>query len=331
MSCFCLFGKKKSSTDSIAQAPPVSAATNAPVAQNHGAVKELVEDSSAVRTETESSENVQLSPDMREYKDMALVGGESPPRTDNDNIGLSNVSAQIHEPVPDWVQRESKPAAFGAGRGAEDTGVVVGEIGSMNHGTGGFQTRATPRTVFRQAEPHSGRAARDAASIPVSKRPPRPPPTGGDGDITGENVCDWMQYEHGKTSYGAADRRGRGVGEEVMVRDSDTRCAPGADVLVSERWLHVPYFKPFTGVRGKLTRRGVNGATWYAAFPGCPEQAFSTGMYAQYILCYAPVHVLLLLVAAPHETLSLTFFRPCQAHCSCTMLPPPLRVPLARV
>ena len=53
----------------------------------------------------------------------------------------------------------------------------------------------------------------------------------------------------------------------------------------------MPYFKQFNGLRGKLTRRGVNGATWYAAFPGCPEQAFSTGMHGQFILCYAPASV----------------------------------------
>ena len=77
----------------------------------------------------------------------------------------------------------------------------------------------------------------------------------------------------------------------MLVRDSDPQCIPGAEVQVSKRWQDVPYFKQFHGVRGKLTRRGVTGATWYAAFTGCPEQAFSTGMHGQYILCYAPVRL----------------------------------------
>ena len=89
---------------------------------------------------------------------------------------------------------------------------------------------------------------------------------------------------------GSQDHKGVSNDEdEVLVRDGDVQCIPGADVAVSKRWLDVPYFKQFNGLAGKLTRRGVNGATWYATFTGCPEQAFSTGMHGQYILCYASV------------------------------------------
>lgn len=77
------------------------------------------------------------------------------------------------------------------------------------------------------------------------------------------------------------------AGKENLVKDSDSACVPGAKVFVSEQWLQVPYFSQFRGLTGVLTRRGVNGVTWYATFPGLLEQAFSTGMHGQHVLAYA--------------------------------------------
>jgi hypothetical protein len=81
--------------------------------------------------------------------------------------------------------------------------------------------------------------------------------------------------------------RAAGGGKENLVKDSDSACLPGAKVFVSEQWLQVPYFSQFRGLTGVLTRRGVNGVTWYATFPGLLEQAFSTGMHGQHVLAYA--------------------------------------------
>jgi len=98
------------------------------------------------------------------------------------------------------------------------------------------------------------------------------------------------QAENG-AEHGAQENSGgasKPNGPEVLVKDGDTKCKAGTPVMVAEKWLSVPYFQQFQGLTGTLTRRGVSGVTWYAQFPGLFEQAFSTGMHGQHVLCYAP-------------------------------------------
>jgi len=293
-------------------------------------------------------------------KNRSRAGAGDRPSKDEAHSAISpaDVNGHFDDAVPDWVQKEPVHGAPGQRQaGGQQAVGVVGEVGSITHGTGGFQTRATPRTVFRQAEETSGRPDQDAAAGSVGGRPPRPPAGGGGGALSeakGGSEQAWVQIDPGKGPPGKAadqeDAAANGVANHVgadrgvresLVQDGDARCVAGASVAVSDRWLHVPYFKQFTGLHGKLTRRGVNGATWYATFPGwcsssssssshvgalpphcplclslacfhrarthsladlarrgswvavlpgCPEQAFSTGMHGQFILCYSPVY-----------------------------------------
>ncbi len=124
-----------------------------------------------------------------------------------------------------------------------------------NGSTGGsgnlvFEPRSTPRSIF--AHPANGEQQDASAS-----RPPH-------------------MDSHDNASAG-----------EILVKDADGRCQPGVKVVVAQKWLSVSYFQQFKGLVGELTRRGVSGVTWYAAFPGLPEQAFSTGMHGQHVLAYA--------------------------------------------
>lgn len=280
MSCFCLFGKKTVPAEPAQVVAVPEPTPQPPAGNNHSAVKDSQDAAglSTARTEQQSTRGGGSCPaGHREHA--------TSKRTAQDSISPSDVDAQMHASVPDWVQKGPMQGAPGDGG---HTIEIVGDIGSMNHGTGGFQTRATPRSVFRPADPHSSRS-NTQDPVPAAGRPPRPstaaPTT---ADANGENVYDWMQVEsasHAVAGNGTADHT---ASNQVLVRDGDNTCTPGSDILVSDKWLHVPYFKQFKGLRGKLTRRGMNGATWYAAFPGCPEQAFSTGMHGQYILCYAP-------------------------------------------
>jgi hypothetical protein len=245
MSCFCLFGRRR---------PPSGVPDS--LGSSHKAV-----DGSDDNARTDEHQ-----------------GGKKSAETDSISPSMSN--GHFHEDVPDWVHKEPVHLVPADGNGrtyAEGTVEVKGELGSMNSGAGGFQTRATPRSVFRQA-----------AAQPPSRtsNPHAPQATKSNGD--------WAQAEpsrHELSGNGPGVYKGAGLGggTDMLVHDTDALCLPGTEVMVSERWLEVPYFKQFTGLRGKLIRRGLGGATWYAAFPGCEEQAFSTGMHGRYILCYAPV------------------------------------------
>ena len=301
MSCSCLpiFGKKKQPPSPAADSAPASdARTPAP-----GEQKPPAREHSAAQAAQDAASLSGLRekvPSTRGAHDASVVGMDRTRKTGaREGISPSDVNGLLDAQVPDWVQKAAVPGAAGE---QERIG-VVGELGSIHHGSGGgFQTRATPRSVFRKAEQNSRRGSGEDGGVPAG-RPPRPPAVSGGSDAAGVSVSDWVQVvDPGKEPQaldglpddrnGQPDHRAHAAPEgEVLVRDSDPQCIPGAEVQVSKRWQDVPYFKQFHGVRGKLTRRGVNGATWYAAFTGCPEQAFSTGMHGQYILCYAPVRL----------------------------------------
>jgi hypothetical protein len=283
MPCSCLpgFGKKKK------PAPPPGAASApgsdgeaAPGGHKPTAGREQSAQQAAQDARGQSDLRDQVPPNRGAHDSSAVGVDRARKAAAPEGISPADVNGQFDAAVPDWVQKSSVPGAVGE---QERVG-VVGEVGSIHHGSGdGFQTRATPRSVFRKAEPSSGSGGMEDGAAPAV-RPPRPHAVGG-----GSNDPSKEPQAHNGLPHERAQQPADG---EVLVRDSDPQCIPGADVLVSKRWQHVPYFKQFNGVRGKLTRRGVNGATWYAAFTGCPEQAFSTGMHGQYILCYAPVRLL---------------------------------------
>lgn len=291
MSCSCLpiFGKKKKPSSPVADSAPASdSRTPAPGGQKPQAQEQGQKDEQDGTSLLGLRKEV---PSTRRAHDASVVGVDRTRKSSAlENICPSDVNGRFDTQVPDWVQRA---ALSGAAEETERIG-VVGEVGSIHHGSGdGFQTRATPRSVFRKTEPNSGRGDVKDGGAPAG-RPPRPTAMSGGSDAAGVSVSDWLQVvDPGREPQAFSclpDHSAHAAAEgEVLVRDSDPQCIPGAEVRVSKRWQDVPYFKQFHGVRGKLTRRGVNGATWYAGFTGCPEQAFSTGMHGQYILCYAPV------------------------------------------
>ena len=315
MSCSCLpiFGKKKQPRSPAADSAPASdARTPAPGGQKPPSREQGA--AQAAQDATSLSGLWEEVPSTRGAHDASVVGmGRTGKTGAREGISPSDVNGRFDAQVPDWVQKAAVPGAAGE---QERIG-VMGEVGSIHHGSGdGFQTRATPRSVFRKAEQNSGRCGGGEDGGVPAGRPPRPPAVSGGSDAAGVSVSDWVQVVDARKESqvfaarnmtaslmqgldglpdhrnGLLDHRAHAAAEgEVLVRDSDPQCIPGAEVQVSKRWQDVPYFKQFHGVGGKLTRRGVNGATWYAAFTGCPEQAFSTGMHGQYILCYAPVRL----------------------------------------
>ncbi len=294
MPCSCLpgFGKKKKPAPPAgAGSAPGSDGEAAPGGSKPTAAREQSAQQAAQDAIGQSDLRDEVPPNRGVHDSLAVGVDRARKTAAPEGISPSDVNGQF-DAVPDWVQKSSVPGAAGE---QERIG-VVGEVGSIHHGSGdGFQTRATPRSVFRKAVPSSGSGGMADGAAPAV-RPPRPHAASGGSNAAGMNASERMQIDPSKepqTDNGLPHERAQAQDDgEVLVRDSDPQCIPGANVLVSKRWQHVPYFKQFNGLRGKLTRRGVNGATWYAAFAGCPEQAFSTGMHGQYILCYAPVRLL---------------------------------------
>uniref|UniRef100_A0A7S0EZJ1 Uncharacterized protein n=1 Tax=Hanusia phi TaxID=3032 RepID=A0A7S0EZJ1_9CRYP len=236
------------------------------------------------------------------------VEAQSNPESKSKDEEISQENAVASENDSSWKKTNSTSSGQGLGPS------VVGEIGSMrtddqNQGAEKlvFEPRATPRTVFKEQNNHSIPQSSLAAAKPVSNaaaaRPPRPPSNknpseqssysvGHDLDmVVAQFPDDASAFENGDHKYEEfAGILPEGDDQEEtgdFVKDGDPRCRPGASVYVSKKWLHVQYFKELRGLRGVLTRKGVNGAAWYASFPGRIEQAFSTGLHGQYVLCYA--------------------------------------------
>jgi hypothetical protein len=281
MSCFCLFGKKRPAANSSDEHSSV--VTGGAAAKESGQGHAVPRGSNDTAALSAAQTEVQTSPNQQET---AAPGGDHARKGARDGVfSQPDLNGHVNGSVPAWVQKEPKSGALAQGH--ENIG-VIGEVGSMHHGTGNFDTRATPRTVFRPAAHLEGRTSESEA--PAAGRPPRP---SRDAALAkGRVPSSQAQFDPIQEGYSEPLRNGRWTtataAQEELVRDGDVRCKPGADVAVSEKWLQVPYFTQFKGLKGKLTRRGVNGAVWFASFPGHGEQNFNTGMHGQYILCYAP-------------------------------------------
>lgn len=244
MSCFCLFGRPKPRPDGDRSVPLGAAAD--------GADKQQAA-SSHISDAKSAQESLKLSAAQTEVRVSSDGNQHAVSATSKDEgraISPSEVNGHLDETVPEWVQKEPVHA-HGASVHRQAAGQpwgavgVVGEVGSMNHGTGGFQTRATPRTVFRQAEESTGRANHDTATSSGAAvgRPPRPPAAGAEDTKSG-SVYDWMQIDPGREQPGAkaataangrADHSAANVaGGETFVQDGDSSCVAGAVVVVSQ-------------------------------------------------------------------------------------------------
>ena len=325
MSCFCLRWKRLRQEPADAGDNHV-AASGAAAGKDGGGQRAAHNDLSAAQTEVQTTpDQQQIREDLdnpAEHDGRALATGP----TESATVSLSDVNGRIHDPMPQWVQREHVASSVSGHKGPHfptvDDDVLVGEIGELLHGTGGFQTRATPRTVFRPAEQHPGTGhaghGSSGPAAPPEGRPPRPsrerereasrhegavPAAGGlckdrwtseiePSPESGSAPGAAPATQSRKQSEPSRSQAGGGAAgepdhKEELVRCSEGRCQPGAKVCISRAWLQATSLQRFRGLRGTLTRAGIRGTMW-AAFPGSPEQEFNTGLDGQYVLCYAP-------------------------------------------
>ena len=144
MSCFCLFGKPKPPAEDTGAA--VKQAASQPPASNHIGDAKSSQDVvglSAARTEVRGE-----SLAGEGHRRGAAGAGDRASKEDS-TISPADVNGHFDDAVPDWVQKEPVRGAPGQRQaGGQQAVGVVGEVGSITHGTGGFQTRRLFRILF---------------------------------------------------------------------------------------------------------------------------------------------------------------------------------------
>jgi hypothetical protein len=338
MSCFsCLFGDKRQlgldpspapapqSTGASASLPKETTGSSAPAV--NAAKESFVEDRDAGSAPLEpgaQTSGVTQMESLPQPRDSdtghgKLIDGSGPVKPSKNVEGSS--SLQNGSAV---VQKTPSAASQGASVAADrnSISVVVGEVGVVgsqgSFRAANFQARATPRTVFGQSAQVGG--AQPASLAP--KAADGSPRQAARPDSTAHNLNGVGNEHRAPTAQEQAPKRrlsdeephvtivggmhsstlvpdGDTSAGEVEVRDGDKDCRPGTAVMISSRWAHVAYFKPFAGLQGVLTRRGPHGGTWYACFPGSTEHAFSTGMHGQHVLSYSTL-------GSPHSPLDVS-------------------------